>query len=127
MPCKSHEATVLFYQFQVIPEIGQPGRGFLHAPGKVGIDKMRRQYIDPFRPDDLCFRQTGQILAGFFIDVGILDEYLPMNQAMGLLIDTAFKGLSLLDVWQRILKLLGFSVIAMLAASYIFSKKPTLG
>ena len=67
------------------------------------------------------------ILAGFFIDVGILDEYLPMNQAMGLLIDTAFKGLSLLDVWQRILKLLGFSVIAMLAASYIFSKKPTLG
>ena len=67
------------------------------------------------------------ILAGFFIDVGVLDEYLPMNQAMGLLIDTAFKGLSLLDVWERILKLLGFSVISMLAASYIFSKKPTLG
>lgn len=67
------------------------------------------------------------ILAGFFIDVGVLDEYLPMNQAMGLLIDTAFKGLSLLEVWERILKLLGFSVIAMLAASYIFSKKPTLG
>ncbi len=67
------------------------------------------------------------ILAGFFIDVGILDNYLPMNQAMGLLVDTAFKGLSLLDVLDRILKLLGFSVIAMLAASYIFSKKPTLG
>ncbi len=67
------------------------------------------------------------ILAGFFIDVGILDNYLPMNQAMGLLVDTAFKGLSLLDVLDRILTLLGFSVIAMLAASYIFSKKPTLG
>jgi ABC-2 type transport system permease protein len=67
------------------------------------------------------------ILAGFFIDVGILDNYLPMNQGMGLLIDTAFKGLSLLDVLDRIVTLLGFSVIAMLAASYIFSKKPTLG
>jgi ABC-2 type transport system permease protein len=67
------------------------------------------------------------ILAGFFIDVGILDNYLPMNQAMGLLVDTAFKGLSLLDVLDRIVTLLGFSVIAMLAASYIFSKKPTLG
>ncbi len=67
------------------------------------------------------------ILAGFFIDVGVLDNYLPMNQAMGLLIDTAFKGLSLLDVLDRIVTLLGFSVIAMLAASYIFSKKPTLG
>ena len=67
------------------------------------------------------------ILAGFFIDVGILDNYLPMNQGMGLLVDTAFKGLSLLDVLDRIVALLGFSVIAMLAASYIFSKKPTLG
>ena len=67
------------------------------------------------------------ILAGFFIDVGILDNYLPMNQGMGLLVDTAFKGLSLLDVLDRIVTLLGFSVIAMLAASYIFSKKPTLG
>ena len=67
------------------------------------------------------------ILAGFFIDVGVLDNYLPMNQGMGLLIDTAFKGLSLFDVLDRIVTLLGFSVIAMLAASYIFSKKPTLG
>ena len=67
------------------------------------------------------------ILAGFFIDVGVLDNYLPMNQGMGLLVDTAFKGLSLLDVLDRIVTLLGFSVIAMLAASYIFSKKPTLG
>ncbi|MFW9794490.1 MAG: ABC transporter permease, partial [Candidatus Thorarchaeota archaeon] len=67
------------------------------------------------------------ILAGFFIDVGILDNYLPMNQGMGLLVDTAFKGLSLLDVLDRIVTLLGFSVICMLAATYIFSKKPTLG
>ncbi|MHA2077259.1 MAG: ABC transporter permease [Candidatus Thorarchaeota archaeon] len=67
------------------------------------------------------------ILAGFFIDVGVLDNYLPMNQGMGLLVDTAFKGLSLFDVLDRIVTLLGFSVIAMLAASYIFSKKPTLG
>ncbi|MFX1483435.1 MAG: ABC transporter permease [Promethearchaeota archaeon] len=67
------------------------------------------------------------ILSGFFIDVGILDNYLPMNQGMGLLIDTAFKGLSLLDVLDRIVTLVGFSVIAMLLAAYIFSKKPTLG
>lgn len=67
------------------------------------------------------------MLSGFFIDVGVLDNYLPMNQGMGLLIDTAFKGLSLLDVFDRIVTLLGFSVISMLAASYIFSKKPTLG
>ena len=67
------------------------------------------------------------ILSGFFIDVGILDNYLPMNQGMALLIATAFKGLSLLDVLDKILILVGFSVIAMLAASYIFSKKPTLG
>ncbi|MHA2359306.1 MAG: ABC transporter permease [Candidatus Thorarchaeota archaeon] len=67
------------------------------------------------------------ILSGFFIDVGVLDNFLPMNQGMALLIATAFKGLSLLDVLDRIVTLLGFSVIAMLAASYIFSKKPTLG
>jgi ABC-2 type transport system permease protein len=67
------------------------------------------------------------ILAGFFIDVGILDNYLPMNQGMGLLVDTAFKGLSILDVMDRVMTLLAFSVISMLAASYIFSKKPTLG
>lgn len=67
------------------------------------------------------------ILAGFFIEVGFLDEILPLNQGMKLLIDTAFKGLSLFDVWLPTVKLLGFSVFAILASSFIFGKKPTLG
>ncbi len=67
------------------------------------------------------------ILSGFFIDVGAIDDILPLNQALKLLIDTAFKGLTLLDVWDKILKLLAFSVGAILVGTYIFSKKPTLG
>jgi len=66
------------------------------------------------------------ILSGFFIDVGILDSILPMNQGLNLLIDTAFKGLSLIEVIDRVLTLFGFSVVAILVATYIFSKKPTL-
>ncbi|MBD3404718.1 MAG: ABC transporter permease subunit [Candidatus Lokiarchaeota archaeon] len=67
------------------------------------------------------------ILSGFFIDVGVLDQILPMNQGLGLLIDTGFKGLTLIDAWSRILRLLAFSVFAILASTFIFSKKPTLG
>jgi len=67
------------------------------------------------------------ILSGFFIDVGVLDEILPMNQGLKLLTNTAFKGLSLIQVIDRVLKLVGFSVAAILAATFIFSKKPTLG
>jgi ABC-2 type transport system permease protein len=67
------------------------------------------------------------ILSGFFIDVGALDNILPMNQGLNLLVDTAFKGLSLLQVLDRVLALLGFSVAAILAATFIFSRKPTLG
>ena len=66
------------------------------------------------------------ILSGFFIDVGMLDDYLPMNQGMKVLIDTAFKGLNLFDVLIPIAKLVGFSVLAILAATFVFSKKPTL-
>jgi ABC-2 type transport system permease protein len=67
------------------------------------------------------------ILSGFFLDVGILDRILPMNQGLNLLIDTAFKGLTILEVIDRVLILFGFSAVAILAATYIFSKKPTLG
>jgi ABC-2 type transport system permease protein len=67
------------------------------------------------------------ILSGFFLDVGILDRILPMNQGLNLLIDTAFKGLSLLEVMGRILTLCGFSVVAILTATFVFSRKPTLG
>ena len=66
------------------------------------------------------------ILSGFFIDVGMLDDFLPMNQGMKVLIDTAFKGLSLFEVLIPIAKLVGFSVLAILAATFVFSKKPTL-
>jgi ABC-2 type transport system permease protein len=67
------------------------------------------------------------ILAGFFVDVGALDEYMPMNQGMKLLINTAFKGLTLLQVLWPVMKLLAFSVGAILVATFVFSKKPTLG
>jgi ABC-2 type transport system permease protein len=67
------------------------------------------------------------ILSGFFINVGALDDILPMNQGLKLLIDTAFKGLSLLQVLNRIFVLLAFSVGAMLLATFIFARKPTLG
>ncbi len=67
------------------------------------------------------------ILSGFFLDVGILDRILPMNQGMNLLIDTAFKGLSILDVLDRVLTLFAFSGFAILAATFVFARKPTLG
>ncbi len=67
------------------------------------------------------------ILAGFFIDVGFFDEILPMNQGLRVLIDTAFKGLTLIDVWPSVAKLVGFSLLAIFASTIIFSKKPTLG
>ncbi|MEM2142609.1 MAG: ABC transporter permease [Candidatus Thorarchaeota archaeon] len=66
------------------------------------------------------------ILSGFFIDVGILDRFLPLNLGLKVLVATAFKGLSLLDVIDKVVVLLGFSVMAILAATFIFSKKPTL-
>lgn len=67
------------------------------------------------------------ILSGFFIDVGALNDILPMNQGLRLLVDTAFKGLTFLQVYERLLSLIGFSIFAMLAASFIFARKPTLG
>jgi hypothetical protein len=67
------------------------------------------------------------ILAGFFIDVGVLDEILPMNLGLDVLIATAFKGLTLFDVLDSILKLLGFTVGVILLAAFIYGKKPTLG
>ena len=67
------------------------------------------------------------ILSGFFIDVGALNDILPMNQGNALLIDTAFKGLSLLQVLDRILTLCAFTVFAILAATFVFARKPTLG
>ncbi|NHJ15048.1 MAG: ABC transporter permease [Candidatus Thorarchaeota archaeon] len=66
------------------------------------------------------------IMSGFFIDVGALNEILPLNLGMSVLIDTAFKGLSLLDIADTIVRLLAISVVMMLAASFIFSKKPAL-
>lgn len=66
------------------------------------------------------------ILSGFFIDVGAIDEFLPLNQGMKLLLDTSLKGLSLLDVWLPVLKLVGFTIAAILAATFVFSRKPTL-
>ena len=67
------------------------------------------------------------ILSGFFIDVGALNDILPMNQGNALLIDTAFKGLSLLQVLDRIFTLCAFTVFAILAATFVFARKPTLG
>ncbi|MCK5388849.1 MAG: ABC transporter permease [Candidatus Thorarchaeota archaeon] len=67
------------------------------------------------------------ILSGFFIDVGALNDILPMNQGLRLLVDTAFKGLTFMQVFERLLALVGFSIFAMLAASFIFARKPTLG
>lgn len=67
------------------------------------------------------------ILSGFFIDVGALNDILPMNQSNALLIDTAFKGLSLFQVLDRILTLCAFTIFAILAATFVFARKPTLG
>ncbi|MHA1862810.1 MAG: ABC transporter permease [Candidatus Thorarchaeota archaeon] len=67
------------------------------------------------------------ILSGFFIDVGALNDILPMNQGLALLIDTAFKGLTLLQVFDRIMVLVVFTIVSMLAATFIFARKPTLG
>ncbi|MFW9850145.1 MAG: ABC transporter permease, partial [Candidatus Thorarchaeota archaeon] len=66
------------------------------------------------------------ILGTGFIDVGIVDEIFPVNLGRVMIVDTAFKGIAITDFMREIIIILVMTVIFILAAYGIYSKKTTL-
>ncbi len=61
-----------------------------------------------------------------FMDVGVIDEYYPLNLGRVMIVDTAFKGVSLLDFLPEILLILEVSLAFILMAWLVFMKRQTL-
>lgn len=73
------------------------------------------------------FLLFGSLIVGTgFLDVGIVDELYPLNLGRIMIIDTAFKGISIFDFTREIVLILGVSLFMILAAWGIFTKKTTL-
>jgi len=66
------------------------------------------------------------ILSGFFIDVGELNNWLPMNLAKDILLSTAFKGLSLWDIGDKIIRLIIFCFASSLFSLIVFWRKEAI-
>ncbi|TFG07851.1 ABC transporter permease [Candidatus Thorarchaeota archaeon] len=61
-----------------------------------------------------------------FMDVGIIDDYYPLNLGRAMIIDTAFKGISLADFLPQILLILEVSLAFIIFSWIVFSKRQTL-
>ncbi|MGV9170817.1 MAG: ABC transporter permease [Promethearchaeia archaeon] len=61
-----------------------------------------------------------------FMDVGIIDEYYPLNLGRVMLFDTAFKGLPLAHFTPEIVRAFIFSFCMLLLGYIVFSKRQTL-
>jgi len=61
-----------------------------------------------------------------FMDVGIVDEYYPLNLGRVMIIDTAFKGISIWDFTNDIINIGIFSVAMVVLAYIIFMRRQTL-
>jgi hypothetical protein len=73
------------------------------------------------------FLLFGSLIVGTgFLDVGIVDELYPLNLGRIMIIDTAFKGISIFDFIREIVLILGVSLAMIVAAWGIFAKKTTL-
>ena len=60
------------------------------------------------------------------MDVGIIDKVFPLNLGRVMIIDTAFKGISIFEFGQQIFLILAVSLAFMLLAWGIFTKRTTL-
>lgn len=73
------------------------------------------------------FLLFGSLIVGTgFMDVGIIDDVFPLNLGRVMIIDTAFKGISLFDFGGEISTVLLFSLALILVAWVIFTKRTTL-
>ncbi|MHA1928756.1 MAG: ABC transporter permease [Candidatus Thorarchaeota archaeon] len=73
------------------------------------------------------FLLFGSMIVGTgFIDVGIFDELYPLNLGRVMVIDTAFKGITIWNFTREMMLILGLTVVLILIAWLIFSKKQSL-
>ncbi|MFW9847040.1 MAG: ABC transporter permease [Candidatus Thorarchaeota archaeon] len=61
-----------------------------------------------------------------FVDVGIVDEWFPLNLGRVMMIDTAFKGVTLFTFVTEIIRILVFTAALILVAWSIFAKRTSL-
>jgi hypothetical protein len=61
-----------------------------------------------------------------FVDVGQIDQYYPLNLGRVMIIDTAFKGVSLATFSSEIVRILAFTLIMMLLAWIVLARRTTL-
>jgi hypothetical protein len=60
------------------------------------------------------------------MDVGLVDDYFPLNLGRVMMTDTAFKGVDILEFVDDINVIVVMSLIFMLIAWLIFARKKTL-
>ena len=72
----------------------------------------------------LLFGST--IVGTGFMDVGIVDDIYPLNLGRVMMVDTVFKGISLTEFTQQIYLILEMSLVLILIAWFIFSRRKTL-
>ncbi len=66
------------------------------------------------------------ILSGGVFDVGIIDKIMPMNQGRMLIMDAAFRGISIFTNWIMIVKVLLFTVFAIIFSTIVFAMRRKL-
>ena len=73
------------------------------------------------------FLLFGSVIVGTgFIDVGLVDDYFPLNLGRVMMTDTAFKGVDILEFADSIYVIVVMSLIFMFIAWLIFARKKTL-
>ncbi|TFG32158.1 ABC transporter permease [Candidatus Thorarchaeota archaeon] len=72
----------------------------------------------------LLFGST--IVGTGFMDVGLLDDYFPLNLGRIMMVDVGFKNIALIEFMDSINIILTMTVVLILIAWFIFSKKSTL-
>ena len=73
------------------------------------------------------FLLFGSLIVGTgFMDVGVIDEVYPLNLGRVMIIDTAFKGISIFEFFNEIMLIGIVSLAFMLLAWLVFTKRTTL-
>ena len=73
------------------------------------------------------FLLFGSVIVGTgFMDVGLIDDYYPLNLGRVMMADTAFKGVALSEFSSDILVILELSLALILIAWLIFAHRKTL-
>jgi len=73
------------------------------------------------------FLLFGSIIVGTgFMDVGIIDDYYPLNLGRVMMIDTVFKGIPLSEFTHETRLILEVSLVFILMAWFIFSRRKSL-